>query len=42
MKAINLLPPDLRGDRKRASPNTTVADEPGGIGALVVIGALAR
>jgi Tfp pilus assembly protein PilN len=44
MKAINLLPPDLRGTPKGASPKakpTAVTDEPGGIGAFVVLGALA-
>lgn len=44
MKAINLLPPDLRGTPKGASPKakrTAVADEPGGIGAFVVLGVLA-
>jgi Tfp pilus assembly protein PilN len=42
MKAINLLPPDLRGTPKRsASPKKPVFDEPGGIGAYVVLGALA-
>ena len=42
MKAINLLPPDLRGTPKGAAPKAPVtADEPGGIGAFVVLGALA-
>jgi Tfp pilus assembly protein PilN len=42
MKAINLLPPDLRGTPKGAAPKAAVApDEPGGIGAFVVLGALA-
>jgi Tfp pilus assembly protein PilN len=40
MKAINLLPPDLRGTPKGAAP-VAAADEPGGIGAFVVLGALA-
>jgi Tfp pilus assembly protein PilN len=44
MKAINLLPPDLRGTPKRASSkpkSAAVVDEPAGIGAFVVLGALA-
>jgi Tfp pilus assembly protein PilN len=42
MKAINLLPPDLRSTPKGAAPKAAVApDEPGGIGAFVVLGALA-
>ena len=42
MKAINLLPPDLRGTPKRASSKPTVAAAaPAGIGAYVVLGALA-
>jgi Tfp pilus assembly protein PilN len=42
MKAINLLPPDLRGTPKGAAPKATVTpDEPGGIGAFVVLGVLA-
>jgi Tfp pilus assembly protein PilN len=42
MKAINLLPPDLRGTPKGAAPKAPVTpDEPGGIGAFVVLGALA-
>jgi Tfp pilus assembly protein PilN len=41
MKAINLLPPDLRGAPKGASTKAAVVDEPGGIGAFVVLGALA-
>jgi Tfp pilus assembly protein PilN len=43
MKAINLLPPDLRGTPKSVSTKATTAavtDEPGGIGAFVVLGAL--
>jgi Tfp pilus assembly protein PilN len=43
MKAINLLPPDLRGTPKSVSSKVTTAavtDEPGGIGAFVVLGAL--
>ena len=45
MKAINLLPPDLRGTPKRSggvSSKPSVAPEaPAGIGAYVVLGALA-
>jgi Tfp pilus assembly protein PilN len=42
MKAINLLPPDLRGTPKAAAPKAAVTpEEPGGIGAFVVLGALA-
>ncbi|HEX2409649.1 MAG TPA: hypothetical protein VHJ39_00665 [Solirubrobacteraceae bacterium] len=41
MKAINLLPPDLRGPSKSPKAKRVVADEPGGIGAYVVLGALA-
>jgi Tfp pilus assembly protein PilN len=42
MKAINLLPPDLRGTPKTAAPKAAAAPaEPGGIGAFVVLGALA-
>jgi Tfp pilus assembly protein PilN len=42
MKAINLLPPDLRGTPKGASSKPSVAPEaPAGIGAHVVLGALA-
>jgi Tfp pilus assembly protein PilN len=42
MKAINLLPPDLRGTPKTAAPKAAIAPaEPGGIGAFVVLGALA-
>jgi Tfp pilus assembly protein PilN len=40
MKAINLLPPDLRGASSGAV-RKTATDEPGGIGAFVVLGALA-
>ena len=43
MKAINLLPPDLRGTPKSVSTKAKTAavnDEPGGIGAFVVLGAL--
>jgi Tfp pilus assembly protein PilN len=42
MKAINLLPTDLRGTPKTAAPKAAIApEEPGGIGAFVVLGALA-
>jgi Tfp pilus assembly protein PilN len=41
MKAINLLPPDLRGTPKTAAPKAAAPAEPGGIGAFVVLGALA-
>jgi Tfp pilus assembly protein PilN len=45
MKAINLLPTDLRGTSKGGSPKANKAaaptDEPGGIGAFVALGALA-
>lgn len=41
MKAINLLPPDLRGTPKTAAPKAVAPAEPGGIGAFVVLGALA-
>src|SRR3712207_4097149 len=42
MKAINLLPPDLRGTPKAAAPKAAVTpEEPAGIGAFVLLGALA-
>jgi Tfp pilus assembly protein PilN len=44
MKAINLLPNDLRGTPKgdsRKAKAAAATDEPGGIGAFVVLGALA-
>jgi Tfp pilus assembly protein PilN len=42
MKAINLLPNDLRGAPNGAAPKAAIAaDEPTGIGAYVVLGALA-
>ena len=42
MKAINLLPPDLRGTPKTAAPKAAITpEEPAGIGAFVVLGALA-
>jgi Tfp pilus assembly protein PilN len=40
MKAINLLPTDLRGTTSSAAPKAPT-DEPAGIGAFVVLGALA-
>jgi Tfp pilus assembly protein PilN len=40
MKAINLLPPDLRNTSSRTAQRAA-ADEPGGIAAFVVLGALA-
>jgi Tfp pilus assembly protein PilN len=40
MKAINLLPNDLRGTSSGVAPKAA-ADVPGGIGAFVVLGALA-
>jgi Tfp pilus assembly protein PilN len=42
MKAINLLPPDSRGLPKSGAPKVAaVAEEPAGIGAFVLLGALA-
>jgi Tfp pilus assembly protein PilN len=42
MKAINLLPPDSRGTHKTAATKAVAAtEEPGGIGAFVVLGVLA-
>jgi Tfp pilus assembly protein PilN len=41
MKAINLLPPDLRGTPRSAAAPVAAADEPGGLGAVAVLGALA-
>jgi Tfp pilus assembly protein PilN len=41
MKAVNLLPPDLRSSPKRGAASAPAADEPGGLGAFVVLGALA-
>ena len=44
MKAINLLPSDLRGSRKGGASKANTAqpaEAPGGIGAFVVLGALA-
>jgi Tfp pilus assembly protein PilN len=44
MKAINLLPPDLRGSAKSGAPKATAAapsDEPGGIAGFVALGVLA-
>ena len=42
MKAINLLPPDSRGLPKSGAPKVAAApEEPAGIGAFVLLGALA-
>jgi Tfp pilus assembly protein PilN len=41
MKAINLLPPDLRGTPRSGAAPVVAADEPGGLGAFAVLGALA-
>jgi Tfp pilus assembly protein PilN len=41
MKAINLLPPDLRGTPSSGAAPVAAADEPGGLGAFMVLGALA-
>jgi Tfp pilus assembly protein PilN len=41
MKAVNLLPSDLRSSPKRGAVVASVADEPGGLGAFAVLGALA-
>jgi Tfp pilus assembly protein PilN len=42
MKAINLLPPDSRGAHKTAATKAVATtEEPGGIGAFVVLGVLA-
>jgi Tfp pilus assembly protein PilN len=41
MKAINLLPPDLRRAPSSAVPKAAAPDEPGGFGAFAVLGALA-
>ncbi len=40
MKAVNLLPPDLRGTPKKAA-GKPAAEAPAGVGAYVVLGALA-
>src|SRR5918992_1239795 len=41
MKAVNLLPSDLRSSPKRGAAVAPAADEPGGLGAFAVLGALA-
>ena len=41
MKAVNLLPPDLRGAPKKAASRKPAAETPTGIGAYVVLGTLA-
>ena len=41
MKAVNLLPSDLRSSPKRGAAVASAADEPGGLGAFAVLGALA-
>jgi Tfp pilus assembly protein PilN len=41
MKAVNLLPSDLRSSPKRGAVKAPAADEPGGLGAYAVLGALA-
>jgi Tfp pilus assembly protein PilN len=41
MKAINLLPPDLRGTPRSGAAPVAAADESGGLGAFAVLGALA-
>lgn len=41
MKAVNLLPPDLRGAPKKAAGGKPAAETPSGIGAYVVLGVLA-
>src|SRR5215218_3477263 len=41
MKAVNLLPPDLRGAPKSASGSKPARETPAGVGAYVVLGALA-
>ena len=41
MKAVNLLPPDLRGAPKKAPGRKPAAETPAGIGAYVVLGILA-
>jgi Tfp pilus assembly protein PilN len=41
MKAVNLLPSDLRSSPKRGAAMAPAADEPGGYGAFAVLGALA-
>jgi Tfp pilus assembly protein PilN len=41
MKAVNLLPNDLRGSSRSSAEKAAVHDEPGGPGAFVVLGVLA-
>jgi Tfp pilus assembly protein PilN len=41
MKAVNLLPSDLRSSPKRGAAVASAAAEPGGLGAFAVLGALA-
>jgi Tfp pilus assembly protein PilN len=41
MKAVNLLPNDLRGSSRSSAEKSVGHDEPGGPGAFVVLGALA-
>ena len=41
MKAVNLLPPDLRGAPKKAAGRKPAADTPAGVGAYIVLGVLA-
>jgi Tfp pilus assembly protein PilN len=41
MKAVNLLPPDMRGASKAPSERSVVADDSSGFGAYAVLGALA-
>src|SRR5215204_4721797 len=41
MKAVNLLPPDLRGAPKVVSGTKPARETPAGVGAYIVLGALA-
>lgn len=41
MKAVNLLPPDLRGAPKKAAADKPAVETPAGVGAYIVLGALA-
>jgi Tfp pilus assembly protein PilN len=41
MKAVNLLPNDLRGSSRSSTEKSVAQDEPGGPGAFVVLGVLA-
>jgi Tfp pilus assembly protein PilN len=41
MKAVNLLPPDMRGASKASSERTVVTDDSSGFGAYVLLGVLA-